>query len=63
VAITVKQISRLNLQPADLNWLAEFDDVGVGVRYHETAGKQMKSQRFNGREITHRTVGNASRAI
>src|SRR5579863_2028933 len=57
------QVSRHDLQPADLNRIAELDKVGVSVRHGYASREQVKSQRFDSRKIPNRTVGNVAYTV
>ena len=46
VQVAMEQIAGLDFQPADFDRRAEFNDVNIGVRNGNAAGKQLKAQFF-----------------
>ena len=47
VSITVDQIAGLNLQPSNLDWASEFDNVDIGTGDRQPAGKDLEVTRLD----------------
>ena len=62
VHITVNQIAGLDFQPADFHRRAKFNNVNVGVRDGNVAGKKLKTQFLRSGQIAHRAIRHRARA-
>src|ERR1039458_4065706 len=60
VQVAMQYVSGLDLQSADLNRRADFDDVNIGVRYRNAPGEKLEAKVFGGRYRPYRAVGNGA---
>ena len=63
MTVAVQQISWRDFQSTDLNRFTELDQVGISMRYCDTAGKKMETKRLYGRQIAYRSISDVAYAV
>ena len=63
VTVSMDQVAGADGSTADLDGLAKFDDVGIGVGHGDVVREELKSQAFDGGQVAHGAVGDAADTV